>query len=66
MRWKMRVGVTVGGQLRALRRLIYCGEWIESHALHVVMLHAPDFLGFPGRHPAWRLSTAMRCAAGSR
>ena len=40
-------GVTVGGQLRALRRLLYCGEWIESHALHVVMLHAPDFLGFP-------------------
>jgi sulfhydrogenase subunit alpha len=39
--------VEVGGQLRALRRLIYCGEWIESHALHVVMLHAPDFLGFP-------------------
>ncbi|WP_031405754.1 Ni/Fe hydrogenase subunit alpha [Thiomonas sp. FB-Cd] len=40
-------GVTVQGQLRALRRLMYCGEWIESHALHVVMLHAPDFLGFP-------------------
>jgi len=40
-------GATVDGQLRALRRLIYCGEWIESHALHVVMLHAPDFLGFP-------------------
>lgn len=40
-------GVTVGGQLRALRRLIYCGEWIESHGLHVVMLHAPDFLGYP-------------------
>ncbi len=40
-------GVAVGGQLRALRRLIYCGEWIESHALHVVMLHAPDFLGYP-------------------
>ena len=40
-------GITVEGQLRALRRLIYCGEWIESHALHVVMLHAPDFLGFP-------------------
>ena len=39
-------GVTVGGQLRALRRLIYCGEWIESHALHVYMLHAPDFLGY--------------------
>lgn len=40
-------GVTVGGQLRALRRLIYCGEWIESHVLHVYMLHAPDFLGYP-------------------
>lgn len=40
-------GVQVDGQLRALRRLIYCGEWIESHALHVVMLHAPDFLGYP-------------------
>ncbi|MCF6156285.1 MAG: Ni/Fe hydrogenase subunit alpha [Candidatus Brocadia sp.] len=39
-------GVTVDGQLRALRRLIYCGEWIESHALHVYMLHAPDFLGY--------------------
>jgi coenzyme F420-reducing hydrogenase alpha subunit len=39
-------GVTVGGMLRELRRLLYCGEWIESHALHVVMLHAPDFLGY--------------------
>jgi len=40
-------GVTVDGPLRDLRRLIYCGEWIESHTLHVYMLHAPDFLGFP-------------------
>ena len=40
-------GHKVEGQLRALRRLIYCGEWIESHALHVSMLHAPDFLGYP-------------------
>jgi sulfhydrogenase subunit alpha len=39
-------GVEVDGQLRALRRLLYCGEWIESHALHVFMLHAPDFLGY--------------------
>jgi coenzyme F420-reducing hydrogenase alpha subunit len=31
-----------------LRRLLYCGEWIESHALHVYMLHAPDFLGYDG------------------
>ncbi len=38
--------VKVEGQLRALRRLIYCGEWIESHALHIFMLHAPDFLGY--------------------
>lgn len=40
-------GVKVDGQLRALRRLAYCGEWIESHTLHVYMLHAPDFLGYP-------------------
>ncbi len=39
-------GVKVDGQLRALRRLIYCGEWIESHALHIYLLHAPDFLGY--------------------
>ncbi|MGB5167771.1 MAG: Ni/Fe hydrogenase subunit alpha [Acidimicrobiia bacterium] len=38
--------ITVGGQLRELRRLIYCGEWIESHVLHVYLLHAPDFLGY--------------------
>lgn len=40
-------GVKVEGQLRQLRRLIFCGEWIESHTLHVYMLHAPDFLGYP-------------------
>lgn len=40
-------GVKLDGPLRALRRLIYCGEWIESHTLHVYMLHAPDFLGYP-------------------
>jgi coenzyme F420-reducing hydrogenase alpha subunit len=34
--------------IRLLRRLIYCGEWIESHVLHVAMLHAPDFLGYDG------------------
>ena len=37
--------VTVEGPLDELRRLIYCGEWIESHTLHVYLLHAPDFLG---------------------
>ncbi len=40
------LGVAVDSPLRALRRLLYCGEWIESHALHVVLLHAPDFLGY--------------------
>jgi coenzyme F420-reducing hydrogenase alpha subunit len=40
------LGVEVDGPLRDLRRLIYCGEWVESHALHVFMLHAPDFLGY--------------------
>lgn len=39
-------GVKVDGQLRELRRLLYCGEWIESHVLHIYMLHAPDFLGY--------------------
>ncbi len=34
--------------IRLLRRLLYCGEWIESHALHIYMLHAPDFLGYAG------------------
>ncbi|WP_055586619.1 Ni/Fe hydrogenase subunit alpha [Peterkaempfera griseoplana] len=38
-------GVTVDGTLAELRRLLYCGEWIESHALHIHLLHAPDFLG---------------------
>jgi sulfhydrogenase subunit alpha len=41
------LGVQVDGALRTLRRLLYCGEWIESHVLHMVLLHAPDFLGFP-------------------
>lgn len=39
-------GIEVDGPLRALRRLLYCGEWIESHILHVWMLHAPGFLGY--------------------
>ncbi len=40
------LGIKVDGALRELRRLLYCGEWIESHVLHVYMLHAPDFLGY--------------------
>jgi len=41
------LGIVVDGPLRALRRLLYCAEWIESHALHIHLLHAPDFLGYP-------------------
>src|SRR5579864_7543878 len=48
------LGVVVDGQLRALRRLLYCGEWIESHVLHIYMLHAPDFLGYAGVIPMAR------------
>ncbi len=40
------LGIRVEGPLRELRRLLYCGEWIESHVLHIYMLHAPDFLGY--------------------
>ena len=41
-------GVEVTEQIRLMRRLLYCGEWIESHALHIFLLHAPDFLGYDG------------------
>jgi coenzyme F420-reducing hydrogenase alpha subunit len=50
-------GVAIDNPIRALRRLLYCGEWIESHVLHVYFLHAPDFLGYAdavqmaGDHP---------------
>jgi coenzyme F420-reducing hydrogenase alpha subunit len=42
------LGIRVEGPLRELRRLLYCGEWIESQTLHIYMLHAPDFLGYAG------------------
>jgi coenzyme F420-reducing hydrogenase alpha subunit len=38
-------GVQIHPAVRELRRLYYCGEWIESHSLHVHMLAAPDFFG---------------------
>ena len=50
-------GVHPGGAIRELRRLLYCGEWIESHVLHMAFLHAPDFVGVDSgieiarRHP---------------
>ena len=54
-------GVEVPEPIRMLRRLLYCGEWIESHALHVYMLHAPDFLGYTGA-----VELATRRAGGGR
>jgi coenzyme F420-reducing hydrogenase alpha subunit len=39
--------VRVTPHIDQLRRLLYCGEWVESHALHMFLLHAPDFLGYP-------------------
>ncbi len=41
-------GIEPGPWVRAMRRVLYCGEWIESHSLHVHLLAAPDFLGYPG------------------
>jgi sulfhydrogenase subunit alpha len=41
------LGIEVDPPIRMLRRLFYCGEWIQSHSLHIAMLHAPDFLGYP-------------------
>jgi sulfhydrogenase subunit alpha len=38
-------GIQIDPRVAALRRLLYCGEWIQSHALHIYLLHAPDFLG---------------------
>ncbi len=51
------LGLRISPAIRDLRRLAYCGEWIQSHVLHATMLHAPDFLGmadffaFARRHP---------------
>ena len=41
-------GIEVTEEIQLMRRLLYCGEWIESHALHIFLLHAPDFLGYDG------------------
>ena len=51
------IGVEVDEQVHKLRRLMYCGEWVESHALHVFLLHAPDFLGFES---AWAMARDHR------
>ena len=41
------LGIEPSVEVGNLRRMLYLAEWIESHALHVYLLHAPDFLGFP-------------------
>ncbi len=43
---EMAFGAKTTPWVREMRRLFYCGEWIESHALHIHLLAAPDFLGF--------------------
>ncbi|MEJ2685699.1 MAG: Ni/Fe hydrogenase subunit alpha [Gammaproteobacteria bacterium] len=40
-------GMDIDPWVRDMRRLYYCGEWLESHALHIHMLAVPDFLGYP-------------------
>jgi coenzyme F420-reducing hydrogenase alpha subunit len=40
------LGIDPGPWVSAMRRVFYCGEWIESHSLHIHLLAAPDFLGF--------------------
>jgi len=39
-------GIITTPWIRAMRRLFYCGEWLQSHSLHIHLLAAPDFLGF--------------------
>ncbi len=51
------MSVQISDEIRALRRMLYCAEYIESHALHVYMLQGPDMLGhesaltLAGEHP---------------
>jgi coenzyme F420-reducing hydrogenase alpha subunit len=41
------LGIEADPVIWSLRRLLYCGEWLESHVLHIFLLHAPDYLGYP-------------------
>lgn len=59
------LGLVMPESIRLLRRLLYCGEWIESHVLHIFLLHAPDFLGLPdaislGKAERPRLEAGLR------
>lgn len=43
--------------IKQMRRLLYCGEWIQSHSLHIHLLALPDYfsedsvLGLAAKHP---------------
>jgi len=39
-------GTQVPDWVERMRRVFYCGEWLQSHSLHIHLLAAPDFLGF--------------------
>lgn len=39
--------IDISREIKNLRRLLYCGEWIESHALHIYLLQGPDFYDLP-------------------
>lgn len=41
------LGIDITPEIRQLRRLLYCGEWIESHGVHMFLLHIPDFFDCP-------------------
>jgi coenzyme F420-reducing hydrogenase alpha subunit len=66
------LGIRTTPAIERMRRLLYCGEWIQSHALHVHLLHAPDFLGFESgftmaaTHPALVEGGLRLKAVGSR
>ncbi len=45
------LGVTVSDQTRDLRRLLACGEILQSHLLHLFFMAAPDYLGLDSIFP---------------
>jgi coenzyme F420-reducing hydrogenase alpha subunit len=42
------LAVTPPDGMGRMRRMLYAGEWVASHAVHVFLLHLPDLLGFAG------------------
>ena len=52
------LGVTPSPWVEAMRRVMYCGEWLQSHSLHIHLLAAPDFLGYESA-PAMARATML-------